>query len=117
MFIDLLATRNFSLFSTYLNLGLGILGDPRSDSDSQNDVIRYALGIKAPLMDNRLTGLLSIEGMEDSLNNRCAIRAGLQLPLGDWLWDLGGSVGLASKSENWGLRSGLTIPFNLPANW
>lgn len=117
IFIDLLATRNFPLFSTYLNLGLAILGDPRPDSDSQSDAIRYGLGIKAPLMDNRLTGLLSIEGMEDSNNNRCAIRAGLQLPVGQWLWDLGGSVGIASKSEDWGLRTGLTIPFKLPANW
>ncbi len=119
IFIDLLATRNFSLFSTYLNLGLAILGDPRPDSDSQDDAFRYALGIRAPLMDTRLAGLLSIEGMEgaDSINSRCAVRAGLQLLLGEWLWDLGGSVGLASKSEDWGLRTGLTIPFNLSANW
>lgn len=117
IFIDLLATRNFSHFSTYLNLGLAILGDPRPESDSQDDAIRYAVGIKAPLINNRMAGLLSIEGMEDSINNRCAFRAGLQLPLGEWLWDLGGSVGLASKSEDWGLRTGLTIPFNLPTNW
>lgn len=117
IFIDLLATRNFPLFSTYLNLGLAILGDPRPWSDSQDDAIHYGLGIKAPLMNNRLAGLLSIEGMEDSINSRCAIRAGLQLPVGEWLWDLGGSVGLASKSEDWSLRTGLTIPFNLSANW
>ncbi len=119
IFIDLLATRNFPLFSTYLNLGLAILGDPRSNSNSQDDAFRYALGIRAPLMNNRLAGLLSVEGMEgdDSLNSRSAMRAGLQLPLGDWLWDLGGSVGLSSKSEDWSLRTGLTIPFDLSANW
>ncbi len=117
IFIDLLATRNFPLFSTYFNLGLAILGDPRPGADSQNDTIRYALGVKKQLMNNGLAGLLSIEGMEDSINNRCAIRAGLQLPVGNWLWDLGGSVGIASKSEDWGVRTGLTIPFNLPADW
>ncbi len=119
VFIDLLASRNFPLFSTYLNLGLAILGDPRSYADSQDDAFRYALGIKAPLMDNSLVGLLSIEGMEgdDSINRRSAMRAGIQIPVGDWLWDLGGSVGLTSKSEDWSLRSGLTIPFNLSANW
>ncbi|OEU64583.1 MAG: hypothetical protein BA870_09450 [Desulfuromonadales bacterium C00003094] len=118
-FIDLLASRNFPLFSTYLNLGLAILGDPRANTSGQDDAFRYALGIRAPLMNNRLAGLLSIEGMEgdDSINSRSAMRAGLQLPLGDWLWDLGGSVGLTSKSEDWSLRSGLTIPFNLSANW
>lgn len=119
IFIDLLATRNFPLFSTYLNLGLAILGNPLPWSDSQEDAFRYGLGIKVPLMNDQLAGLLSIEGMEgdDSFNNRCAIRAGLQMPVGEWLWDLGGSIGLASKSEDWGLRTGLTIPFNLPANW
>lgn len=117
IFIDLLAARNFPLFSTYFNLGLAILGDPRPGADSQNDTIRYSLGIKKPLMNNGMAGLLSIEGMEDSINNRCAIRAGLQLPVGDWLWDLGGSVGIASKSEDWGVRTGLTIPFSLPADW
>ncbi len=119
VFIDLLASRNFPLFSTYLNLGLAILGDPRPYSDSQDDVFRYALGIKAPLLDNKLAGLLSIEGMEgdNSINSRSAMRAGLQLPVGDWLWDLGGSVGLTGKSEEWSLGTGLTIPFNLSANW
>lgn len=119
IFIDLLATRNFPLFSTYVNLGLAILGNPRPNSDSQDDAFRYALGIRAPLLDSRLAGLLSIEGMEgnDSINNRCAARGGLQLQLGDWLWDLGGSIGLAGKSEDWSLRTGLTIPFNLPSGW
>jgi hypothetical protein len=71
------------------------------------------------LVEPKLAGLLSIEGMEgsDSINNRCAVRGGLQLQLGDWLWDFGGSLGLASKSEDWGLRTGLTIPFDLPSNW
>ena len=119
IFIDLLATRNFPLFSTYLNLGLAILGDPRPQHESQDDALRYALGIRVPLVEPKLAGLLSIEGMEgsDSINNRCAVRGGLQLQLGDWLWDFGGSLGLASKSEDWGLRTGLTIPFDLPSNW
>jgi hypothetical protein len=119
IFIDLLASRNFPLFSTYVNLGLAILGDPRPYSDSQDDAFRYAFGMRAPLMGSRLAGLLSVEGMEgdDSLNSRSALRAGLQMQLGAWMWDLGGSVGLTSKSEDWGLRTGLTIPFNLSANW
>jgi hypothetical protein len=119
IFLDLLATRNFPLFSTYVNLGLAILGDPRPNKNGQDDAFRYALGVRAPLLDTRLAGLLSVEGMEgdDSLNNRSALRAGLQLQLGDWLWDLGGSVGLTSKSEDWGLRTGLTIPFNLSPGW
>lgn len=119
IFIDLLATRNFPQFSVYANLGLAILGDPRPANDSQDDAYRYALGIRAPLIDSRLAGLLSIEGMQgdDSINNRCALRGGLQMPLGNLLWDLGGSIGLSSKSENWGLRTGITIPFNLPSGW
>ncbi len=119
IFIDLLATRNYPVFSTYLNLGLAILGDPRPQSSGQDDAFRYGLGIQVPLNDSALTGLLSLEGMigDDSINHRSAVRAGLQLALGSWLWDLGGSIGLDSRSEDWGLRTGLTIPFNLPANW
>ncbi len=119
IFIDLLATRNFPLFSTYLNLGVAILGDPRSGQDGQDDAFRYGIGIRVPILENRLDALCSVEGMEgdDSLNSRGALRAGIQMTLGRLVWDLGGSVGYISKSEDWSVRSGLTVPFELPAAW
>ncbi|MEZ4601513.1 MAG: transporter [Syntrophotaleaceae bacterium] len=117
IFLDFLATRNFPEFSIYLNLGLAILGDPREGYSGQDDAIRYALGLRLPLIEDALDALLSIEGMESSINSRGALRAGLQMPLGTFLWDFGGSIGYHSKSEDWSLRTGLTIPFSLSDTW
>ena len=117
IFLDFLATRNFPEFTTYLNLGLAILGDPREGYSGQDDAIRYALGLRLPLVEDTLDALFSIEGMESSTNSRGAIRAGIQMPLGAFLWDFGGSIGYLSKSEDWSLRTGLTIPFSLSAAW
>ncbi len=118
-FMDFLATRNYSTFSTYLNLGLAILGEPRRGFSGQDDSFRYAVGVQAPLLSNRLHGLMSVEGMagNQSINHRCALKTGIQLFIGRWMWDLGGSVGLHSRSENWGVRTGLTLPFTLSSNW
>jgi hypothetical protein len=116
IFLDFLATRNFPDFSIYLNLGLAILGDPHN---GQDDSVQYALGMRIPLLDETLDALFSLEGMEggSSLNSRGAFRAGIQLPVGRFMWDFGGSIGYVSKSEDWGLRTGLSFPFSLSDAW
>lgn len=118
-FMDFLASRNYSKVSTYLNLGLAILGEPRRGFSGQDDSVRYAVGVQKPLISNRLHGLLSVEGMagNQSIKHRCSLKAGIQMFVGKWMWDLGGSVGLHSRSENWGVRTGPTLPFTLSSNW
>jgi hypothetical protein len=119
VFIEALFTRNYPLFSLFVNTGLAILGNPHSGSSSQHDMIKYGVGVRIPVLEDRLDALVSVEGMEGSysLNSRGALRAGIQARLGRFTWDLGGSVGYISKSENWSLRTGLTTYFDLPANW
>lgn len=119
IFIDALFTRNYPLFTLYVNAGVAILGDPRTGNDGQDDMLRYGVGVKIPVLEDRMDALVSVEGMEgdESVNNRGALRAGIQTRLGRFTWDLGGSVGYVSKSEDWSLRTGLTTYFDLPANW
>ena len=119
IFIDALFTRNYPLFTLYVNAGLAILGDPRSGNDGQDDVWRYGVGMRIPVLQDTMDALISIEGTEgdDSVNNRGALRAGVQTQVGPFTWDLGGSVGFVSRSEDWSLRTGLTVPFELPAGW
>jgi hypothetical protein len=119
IFLDFLATRNYPLFTSYLNLGLAILGDPRPGNHGQDDVFKYGFGIRVPLVQDTLDALLSVEGMEGEVSANCrgAFRGGFQVTVGPLLWDLGGSVGYRSKSEDWSLRTGLTIPFNLSSAW
>lgn len=119
IFIDALFTRNYPLFSLYVNAGVAILGDPRTGNDGQDDVWRYGIGVRIPVLQDKLDALISIEGTEgdDSINNRGALRAGIQTQLGRFTWDLGGSVGYVSRSEDWSLRTGVTTYFELPAGW
>ncbi|ABA89933.1 hypothetical protein Pcar_2697 [Syntrophotalea carbinolica DSM 2380] len=119
IFIDALFTRNYPLFTLYVNAGVAILGDPRSGNDGQDDMFRYGVGVKIPVLEDQLAALVSVEGMEgdESVNSRGAFRAGIQAELGRFTWDLGGSVGYVDKSEDWSVRTGLTTYFELPAGW
>jgi len=119
IFLDALFTRNYPLFTLYVNAGLAILGDPRPGNDGQDDMFRYGLGVKIPVLENRLAALVSVEGMEgdESVNSRGAFRAGIQAELGRFIWDMGGSVGYVDKSEDWSVRTGLTTYFELPVGW
>lgn len=119
IFIDALFTRNYPLFTLYVNAGVAILGDPRPGNDGQDDMFRYGVGVKIPVLEDRLAALVSVEGMEgdESVNSRGALRGGIQAELGRFTLDLGGSVGYVDKSEDWSIRTGVTTYFNLPSNW
>lgn len=119
IYIELLTTRNFQNFSLYANLGVAILGDPRPGFSGQDDLFKFGFGVRVPLAAERVDALVSIEGMEggESINRRGALRAGVQTYLGRFIWDLGGSVGYKSKSEDWSVRTGLTTRFSLPGGW
>lgn len=114
---ELLASHKFGVADVHLNLGLAILGDPRPNSKGQDDKVRYGIGLRLPLRPKSIDLLLSAEGLAlgESFNQRGAVRGGLQFDLGRYLWDLGGSVGYCSRSEEWGVRTGLTSRFDFPA--
>ncbi len=115
VFFDLLATREGAFAVYFLNLGLAILGDPEGLSNRQDDLLRYAAGFMLPLRQGAL--LLAAEGLDfgnpGSLNRRGAVRGGIQWPAGNLRFDLGGSVGYVRQSEDWSIRAGMTVPFDL----
>jgi len=114
--IDTLATRNYQSFSLYGNLGIAILGDP---TGSQDEKLRYALGIRYPLQPGAVDLLAAVEGMDlgSSLNDRGAAVAGVQFHFGNSTLDFGGSLGYRSRSEDWSLRAGLSSRFDLGPGW
>lgn len=116
VFVDLLATRNFPLFSVYGNLGLAVLGNPAGE---QEEKLHYAAGVSIPFQASGITVLAGIEGLDlnDSLNDRGSLTVGLQYDFGQALFDFGVRNGYRSRSEDWGVRAGLTTLFDLPAGW
>ena len=119
VFFNFLVTHQFSHFTGHLNLGLAIIGAPPGFGGGQDDLLKYGLGFVIPLYPDKLDFLLSLEGLtfEDVLNERGALRGGVQVFLDNYVWDIGGSFGYALYSEEWSIRTGVTIPFSLPSNW
>ncbi|ALC17927.1 hypothetical protein DSOUD_3204 [Desulfuromonas soudanensis] len=116
IFTELLLSKDLGPMALHLNLGLAILGDPGETTDGQDDLLKYAFGLRIPMGDSQGAFLLSAEGLDlgERTNKRGALLAGIQIPAGKWLWDIGGSLGYARNSEEWSVRSGLTLPFTLP---
>ncbi len=114
---DLLLSRPLGPAEGHLNLGFAMLGDPRPGHQGQADMIHYAVGLRIPLRPRSVDLLLAAEGLDVGmrLNRRGAVRGGFQIALGRYRWDLGGSLGYATRSEDWSVRTGLTIPFGFPA--
>ncbi|MFO7981932.1 MAG: hypothetical protein R6V08_00585 [Desulfuromonadales bacterium] len=48
------------------------------------------------------------------VNQRGALQAGFRIPFGRLIWDIGGSIGYVDHSQDWGIRTGLSIPASLP---
>ena len=124
--MDLVEDEEFLVVGGDSSLGFFIDGDPDTlafdfelSADIGGQTVDQGLGnFHLPDADT-MDALISIEGTEgdDSVNNRGALRAGVQTQVGPFIWDLGGSVGYVSKSEDWSLRTGLTVPFELPSDW
>jgi hypothetical protein len=117
-FVDLLGAKSWGGVSLYANLGFGILGNPGIYADDeQDDILRYGVGMKVPLVGETTRLLLSAEGIAlcrpYTHNKRGAIQAGIQQSLGWGSLDFGGSVGYVTGSEDWSLRTGVTVPFSL----
>ncbi|PLX81501.1 MAG: hypothetical protein C0616_04160 [Desulfuromonas sp.] len=113
---DLLATRNYASFSLFSALGMRLLGEP---DGGQDDKLHYALGVRVPLLEQRLDFLTGVEGVEIGrhFNRRGVFQAGLQYIFSSATFDIGGTVGYRAESEDWSVRAGLTTWFELPSSW
>ena len=104
-------SKNFGPIHTRLELGIGILGDPRRNS-AQDDVFLFGLGFLFRLRSN-LHLLTEINGHEgpQRLDDLCVVRLGAQMELAGLRWDLSGVLGLVDESEDWGVEGGVSLDF------
>lgn len=125
-----LASKDFGVLHSHLNLGLALLGNPGStapavrtfDSGGQDDLFTWSLAMSsAPVAvggGREMTLLVEVAGQEGSRfdNDRAAVRGGVQLG-GGWLRIYAGlSAGLVAGSENIGTSFGLVCDFQ-PGRW
>lgn len=118
IYLSLLGVQPIGPVTLHLNLGMGILGDPRPCCSGQDDVLTYAFGVRIPLDAEKLVLLLGAAGQEKGelgINDRGAVCYGLQYNWERIRLDLGGSFGYTTGSEDWGVKGGLTFPFELPS--
>lgn len=115
IYIQLLGTQPFEQHSVYFNAGLGILGDPRIGTNSQDDIFLYGIGISTPLRKD-LELMFSLEGQDfgEEVNRRGVFLAGMKGSVGMLFWDLGVGLGYTTRSESWSIRGGITLPFSFP---
>jgi len=116
-YFQLLGARTFDRFSSFVNLGLAILGDPRVNNHGQDDLLLYGFGASLLLSEEGPTLLFSVEGQDfgKEVNQRGVFRAGLQGKKKSFDWDIGVGIGYASRSEEWSARAGISFPFTLPS--
>lgn len=113
-YLDLLLSEDFGRVGAHLNVGVGILGAPDAQ-EGQDDLLRYAAGLRWPLGE-RAAFLIGVQGMDlgQSVNQRGVVQAGLRIPVGSVIWDIGASAGYVDNSEDWGLRTGVSVPATMP---
>ncbi|HKL48260.1 MAG TPA: hypothetical protein VJ882_01270 [Desulfuromonadales bacterium] len=113
-YIDLLVSENFGKVGAHLNLGMAILGAP-GEREGQDDLLRYAAGLRFPL-GRKGAFLIGVQGMDlgKGVNQRGVLQAGFRIPFGRLIWDIGGSIGYVDNSQDWGIRTGLSIPATMP---
>jgi len=107
---NLLCSQSLPFGVFYANIGLDILDDPRQGHQAQDDMVRYAAGLRVPLVSKRLYALISSEGLTlgEAVNTRGSARAGFQFLSGTWTWHMGGSIGYTQCSEDWSISTGIS---------
>jgi len=106
--LALLAKRWHDL-NVFLNMGLGIIGNPQVNA-SQDDVFVYGVGFSYALWPN-IDLLTEIQGWAGSNhdNNYAVATMGIQYwYLSHWRLDAGVHVGLNEQSEDWGISMGIS---------
>lgn len=102
-------TKQFGRLEIRLEPGIGILGNPQKHA-AQNDVFTYRGGgiVRGKRVDlfGEVNGRLCWRACRK--NNLLSVgRVGAQVHVGDYIWDVAGSVGLISQSEDWGITVGV----------
>jgi len=122
---DVLASKDFGLVTTHVNLGLTLLDNPGSTltdqfkPGGQDDLFDYNVAVtSAPLGKPdpgaaNLRLLAEVTGLTGSRydNDRCSARFGIQLTQGAGTFYLGVSTGLVTGSEHIGLSTGFIYTF------
>ncbi len=126
--IEVLGSKDFGPLATHVNLGIllagnpgPMLGAPTRNSDGQDDLFTYAVGLASRPLGVPLPGSFALRlvgevtGLAGSRfdNERSAARFGLQLQRGGLTLYTGVSAGLVTGSENVGASFGAIYAFEL----
>lgn len=127
--IEALGSMTFGPVSTYLNLGISILGVPGgplfgvqdTSGSGQDDLFTYAVGANSPWFGRveegewgaRLLGEVAGQTGSRFDNDRAAIRGGVQVRKTAWTLYTGVSAGLENGSERVGVNVGAIYAFEL----
>lgn len=126
--IETLASKDFGILATHVNMGIAILGNPgpvvgaeERDSSGQDDLFSYAVAVVSRDFRPAILGkwgiraLAEVGGVTGSRfdNDRAAVAGGFQLQRGNLTLYTGVSAGLVTASQNFGLRGGLIYAFDL----
>lgn len=95
-----------------LNADIAILGNPRTENPSQDDVLLYKAGAIYSFPTDTRAGL-EVEGVEFSRygNNRLFLRGGISKACWKIVLDAGVAVGLTNNSGDYQIQVGLSFPF------
>lgn len=113
-YTHLLFTKRWSDLESRVNLGFGILGDPRSVGQ-QDDVYSFALALSFPLSTRprrarAIAEIVGVTGYQDN-DDKVVMRGGISIAGIGLIWNLYGSFRLFGNSEDFGTA------FELSESW
>jgi len=122
--ISLLATKSFGEWTTNLNLGLTLLGNPGfggTRPEGQDDLFTWDLAGVSPRLGDApadgwgIRGLLEFDGATGSRfdNDFAEVRGGPQVSWGGWTFFFGASGNLQGAAARYGLSGGAFYTFEL----
>jgi hypothetical protein len=109
LFLDLIIGRHYDKFSTSLNIGAGILDNPRLIGPPQDDVLTYGVAIVYKATENwDIAGEVNGVTSDDALNELSAVMGALRYHWKSVRFYVGFSAGLVGRSEDMGAVVGMT---------
>jgi hypothetical protein len=109
LFLDLIIGRHYDKFSTSLNIGAGILDNPRLIGPPQDDVLTYGVAVVYKATENLdIAGEVNGVNSDDALNELSAVMGALRYHWKSLRFYAGFSAGLVGRSEDMGAVVGVT---------
>jgi hypothetical protein len=109
LFFNLLIGRHDERFETAINVGLGILGAPESVGSDQDDVLTYGIAVVYKVIKNLdVAGEINGVAASNHENDKSAILMALRYQFRQVRFYLGGSAGITSRAEDFGIIGGAT---------